>query len=163
MAYINSKATRFWVHPTWVTEDGAPVAVDAASLEAAGWHFVKGVRSDNAANTPNTQEFNHYGEEEAVVIRGKPNRSIDLPLSEDLTAVAPNDGQDVIRWASANDENLGVLVLKDADNGYAVLATATYSQEAGDAGGVLRAAQATLSPIEARQYVGASGIYEPGS
>lgn len=161
MGYTDSKRTRFWVHPTWRIADGAPADLATAALEAAGWEMVAGVRSDQAQSTPNTQDFYHYGEANAVSTSSPPTKTINIPASEDLE----DPGQAIVRWAAEESETIGLLVLKDvnAGNGYVVEATAVVNDESGDAQGGLRSTGFTLTPISQRTYVGTSGVYVPGS
>lgn len=154
MAYIDSKRTRVWVHPTWRVEDGAPTVED---LVAEGWKHVGGVRSDQAQTTPNVTQQYHYGENTPVSSASPPDRTITLPASEDLD----NDGQKILRWADLGAETVGVLLLKDGTNGFAVEATVVVNDESGDAQGGLRATGFTITPISERVSVGNSGIYEP--
>ncbi len=159
MAYIDSKRTRIWVHPTWVVGSGAPVSVDPEDLETAGWAMLAGARSDQAQTTPNTQDFYHYGEETAVSTASPPTRTINVPASEDLA----DEGQSILRWAAQESETVGILMLKDGTNGYAVNATVVVNDESGDARGGLRSTGFTISPLSQRVPVGTSGIYVPGS
>lgn len=157
MAYIDSKSTRIFVHPTWEETDGAPDYVEQAALEGDGWAFAGGIRNDSAQSTPQTQQFYHYGEESAVSTAGPPDRTITMPASENLQ----DEGQRVLRWAAVNNTSIGVLVLKDGTNGYVTAATVVVNDESGDAQGGLRATGFTITPLGQRTYVGDSGLYDP--
>lgn len=159
MAYINSKATRIYVNPDWETEDGAPYSTDPEDLATDGWVFVRGVRSDQAQNTANATQFFHYGEPDAVSITAPADRTFNLPVSEDLA----DPGQSILRWANQEEELIGVLVLKDGTNGYAVHASVGGGEESGDAQGGLRSAGFTINPVDQRVPVGNAGIFEPSS
>lgn len=156
MSYIDSKTTQVWVNPTWRTGDGAPAVAD---LEDDGWVPLGGARSDQAQSTPNTQDFFHYGEPDAVTTSSPPTRTVTVPASEDLF----DEGQSIVRWAALEGEIFGFLLLKDGTNGYAVEATATTNDESGDAQGGLRSTGWTITPIGQRVYVGRSGVYVPPS
>lgn len=159
MAYIDAKRTRIWVHPTWRSEDGAPAGTTDVALEADGWSFLGGARSDQAQSTPNTQDFYHYGESTAVSTSSPPTRTINVPASEDLE----NEGQQIARWAAEDNETIGLLVLKDGTNGYVVEATVVLNDESGDAQGGLRVTGFTFTPLSDRIYVGTSGVYVPAA
>lgn len=154
MAYIDAKRTRIYVSPDWRRSDGAP---DPDTLAVDGWELVRGARGDQAQTTPNTQDHYHYGEEAAVSTSSPPTRSITVPASEDLE----DDGQSILRWAAFNTETIGVLLLKDGTNGYAVEATVVVNDESGDAQGGLRTAGFLITPMGDRVPVGVSGIYTP--
>jgi hypothetical protein len=155
MPYINSKATRIYVNADWAGT--APANVEPATLATAGWVFLGGARSDQAQSTPNTQDFYHYGEATAVSTSSPPSRTVTVPASEDLF----DPGQMIARWAAENAETIGMLILKDGTNGYAVSATVVVNDESGDAQGGLRATGFTLTPLGQRVFVGESGLYEP--
>lgn len=152
MAYIDSRRTRVYVNPDWRRTDPAP-----SPPTLTGWELVRGARSDQAQSTPNTQEFYHYGEEAAVSTASPPNRTINVPVSEDLE----DEGQGILRWAAHGQETIGLLLLKDGTNGYAVEATVTLSGESGTAQGGLREAAFTITPQGDRVYVGNDGMYDP--
>lgn len=155
MAYVNSKATRIYVNADWdPVDDGAPVVAD---LVEDGWVFVAGVRSDSASNTSNTQSQYHYGEVDAVTTAAPADRTFTIPVSEDMV----DPGQRILRWANRNEKQIGVAMLKDGTNGYAVLATVGTGEESGDAQGGLRSASFTINPISQRLTVGTSDEYTP--
>lgn len=154
MAYIDAKRTRIYVNATWELSDGAP---EVADLDDDGWVLLAGARSDQAQSTPNTQDQFHYGEATAVTTSSPPTRTVNVPASEDLQ----DPGQSILRWAAQEAETIGMLLLKDGTNGYAVEATVVVNDESGDASGGLRATGFTLTPISQRVYVGTSGIYVP--
>lgn len=158
MGYIDGRLTRVWVHPTWRATDGAP---DPENLAMEGWEMVRGARSDQAQSTPNTQEFYHYGEPDAVTTSSPPTRTVTVPASEDLY----DEGQSILRWAAEQAETIGFLMIKDNSqgDGYAVEATVVMNDESGEAQGGLRTTGFTITPLGTRVYVGESGIYDPGS
>jgi hypothetical protein len=161
MAYIISKATRIYVHPEGEFDPTDIPATDSstfvADLLAAGWVFVRGVRSDQAQNTANATQFYHYGEPDAVSITAPPDRTFTIPVSEDLA----DEGQSILRWANIEEQQIGVMMLKDGRNGYAVTAGVGGGEESGEAQGGLRSAGFTINPVTPRIAIGVSGLYEP--